>query len=109
MRSSATTKALHPAPASAPSASPNDFPRPARRPLRAYAFDPSRGRMLDNEMKISVSYRDLLPGPVVVTRGQDDDGWAQDAIAVVDYDGVTRRYYKPIDPGHPRVQSTISI
>jgi hypothetical protein len=65
--------------------------------------------MLDNEMKISVSYRDLLPGPVVVTRGQDDDGWAQDAIAVVDYDGVTRRYYKPIDPGHPRVQSTISI
>jgi len=58
--------------------------------------------MLDNEMEISVSYRDLLPGPVV-TRGHDDDGWSQDAIAVVDYDGATRRYYKPVDLGHPRV------
>jgi hypothetical protein len=59
--------------------------------------------MLDNEMEISVSYRDLLPGPVVTRGHDDDDGWAQDAIAVVDYDGVARRYYKPIDLGHPRV------
>src|SRR5271156_1642457 len=32
-------------------------PAPNRRPLRVYAFDPSRGKRLGNEMQIDVRYR----------------------------------------------------
>ena len=63
---------------------------PARRPLRVFAFDPSRGRLLGNEMQLDVRYRKLGPGPV-------DLSGAHDQIAVVDYDGARRKYYEPVD------------
>lgn len=63
---------------------------PVRRPLRAYAFDPSRGRQLGNQMKLDVRYRKLHPGPVTV----DHD---PDAIAVIDYDATRGTYYTPVD------------
>lgn len=75
---------------------PTEIPQPATRPLRVYAFDPSHGRLLGNEMEIDLQYRDLAPGPVDVSH-------AHDAIAVIDYDASTKRYYKPIDLNDPRV------
>ena len=38
---------------------------PATRPLKAYAFDPSAGKLLGNEMTMNVRYEELYPGPVV--------------------------------------------
>lgn len=73
-----------------------DLPRPARRPLRVYAFDPSRGRMLGNEMQIDVRYRRLAPGPM-------DRSGAADQIAVVDYDASRNTYYRPVDLDDPFV------
>ncbi len=49
---------------------------PTYRPLRVYAFDPSRGRLLGNEMQINVRYRQLAPGPM-------DKSGAYDQIAIV--------------------------
>jgi hypothetical protein len=69
---------------------------PSRRPLRVYAFDPSRGRLLGNEMQIDVRYRSLAPGPV-------DTSGAHDQIAVVDYDASRRTYYLPVDLDNPFV------
>jgi len=66
------------------------IPPPARRPLRVFAFDPSRGRLLGNEMQINVRYRRLAPGPV-------DLGGAYDQIAVVDYDATRKKYYEPVN------------
>src|SRR4029453_18363911 len=63
---------------------------PVTRPLKAYAFDPSAGKLLGNEMTMQVRYQQLQPGPVV----RDS---ARDAIAVVDYDGANRTYYAPVD------------
>jgi hypothetical protein len=37
---------------------------PRVRPLKAYAFDPSMGRYLGNEMTFQVKYEKLLPGPI---------------------------------------------
>src|SRR5262249_35722679 len=65
-------------------------PTPARRPLRVYAFDPSRGKVLGNEMQISVGYRPLAPGPVELSRARDE-------IAVLDYDIGRGVYYSPVD------------
>jgi hypothetical protein len=70
------------------------LPQPERRPLRVYAFDPSRGRVLGNEMRIDVRYRPLAPGPV-------DRSGAHDQIAVVDYDASTNAYYRPVDLDDP--------
>jgi hypothetical protein len=70
--------------------------RPVVRPLDAYAFDPSAGKLLGNEMTMNVRYQDLDPGPVV-------RDLVPDAIAIVDYDGANRTYYKPIDLDHPYV------
>lgn len=69
---------------------------PARRPLRVYAFDPSRGRLLGNEMQIDVRYRPLGPGPI-------DMSGAFDQIAVVDYDSTRDVYYRPVDLDEPFV------
>lgn len=89
----ATTVAAVPsAPAKVPSAE-----RPDERPLRAYAFDPSRGRLLGNEMSLSIRNVDLAPGPVVRPNGHHD------AIAVVDYDGQTGAYYRPVDLNDPNI------
>lgn len=90
-------------PAAAPSsaaepqcAGPTDVERPVVRPLEAYAFDPSAGKLLGNEMTMNVRYQDLDPGPVV-------RDLLPDAIAIVDYDGANKTYYKPIDLDHPHV------
>jgi len=64
---------------------------PVTRPLKAYAFDPSAGKLLGNEMSMDVRFQELDPGPVV------RDRWAPNAIAIVDYDGANKRYYKPVD------------
>src|SRR5437016_667063 len=67
---------------------------PTRRPLRVYAFDPSRGRMLGNAMQMNVRYRALAPGPTD-TRG------ALDQIVVIDYDVARKKYYRPVDLDEP--------
>jgi hypothetical protein len=77
----------------------NFRPPPTRRPLRVYAFDPSRGKRLGNEMQIDVQYRDLKPGPADISK-------ALDRIAVVDYDLTHKKYYRPIDLDDPSVLLT---
>jgi hypothetical protein len=67
---------------------------PPRRPLRVYAFDPSRGRLLGNEMPMHVRYRALAPGPM-------DTSGALDQIAVIDYDVARQTYYRPVDLDEP--------
>jgi hypothetical protein len=66
------------------------------RPLKSYAFDPSAGKLLGNEMSIEVRYQELDPGPVV-------RDFARDGIAVVDYDGANQIYYKPVDLDDKRI------
>jgi hypothetical protein len=73
-----------------------DIDDPVIRPLKAYAFDPSAGKLLGNEMSMGVRYQELDAGPVV-------RDYARDAIAVVDYDGVHKRYYRPVDLDDPKV------
>src|SRR5438477_1037337 len=63
---------------------------PRIRPLKAYAFDPSAGKLVGNEMTMPVRYQRLDPGPVV-------RDYARDGIAVVDYDGANQTYYTPVD------------
>ncbi len=67
---------------------------PLRRPLRVYAFDPSRGRLLGNRMQIDVRYRRLAPGPL-------DRSGAHDQIAVLDYDVSRNKYYRPVNLDDP--------
>jgi len=67
---------------------------PVRRPLRVFAFDPSRGRLLGNEMQINVRYRPLAPGPM-------DKSGAHDQIAVLDYDISQNKYYRPVNLDDP--------
>jgi len=66
-----------------------EVPPPVTRPLKAYAFDPSLGRFIGNEMTIEVKYEKLLPGPV----GKK--------VAVIDYDGANKVFYKPVDLDDP--------
>ena len=75
---------------------PTDPPAPVTRPLKAYAFDPSAGKLFGNEMTMKVRYQQLDPGPVVRERYGD-------AIAVVDYDGANKTYYLPVDLNDPRI------
>jgi hypothetical protein len=67
---------------------------PTRRPLRVYALDPSRGRLLGNEMEIGVRYRPLAPGPM-------EKSGVYDQIAVVDYDASRNKYYRPVNLDDP--------
>src|SRR4029453_1473250 len=67
------------------------IPPPSVRPLKAYAFDPSRGNYLGNEMTLEVKYEKLLPGPI------------GSRIAVIDYDGANRVFYKPVDLDDPSI------
>ena len=53
--------------------------------LRVYAFDPSRGKRLENYLTIPVPYEELEKGPV----GRK--------IAVIDYDASNRCYYEGVD------------
>ena len=66
-----------------------DIPTPDTRPLKCYAFDPSHGKFFGNEMTLGVKYEKLLPGPM------------GERIAVIDYDGANKRFYKPVDLDDP--------
>jgi hypothetical protein len=67
------------------------FAQPERfvRPLRVFAFDPSRGNRLGNVMTIRLPYEPLQRGPI----GQ--------RVAVIDYDGSRDRFYPPVDLDDP--------
>ena len=64
---------------------------PAKRPLKVYAFDPTMGRKLGNNLTVEVRYEPLAPGPV------------GERFAVVDYDGSTKGYYRPVDLDDPNI------
>ena len=68
-----------------------EIPRPDTRPLKVYAFDPSAGRLVGNDMSASVRYEALKPGPV------------GERFAVIDYDGAQKKYYDPVDLEHADV------
>jgi hypothetical protein len=73
-----------------------DVDDPVTRPLKAYAFDPSAGKLLGNEMSMEVRYQELDPGPVV-------RDFSRDAIAVIDYDGANKKYYEPVNLDDPAI------
>jgi len=98
--SGAAAPAATPSPAPAPSTArvasdlyePKiEYPQPANRPLQVYAFDPTLGRHLGNVMTINVRYEPLQPGPV------------GSRIAVVDYDGSTKKFNLPVALDDPKV------
>jgi hypothetical protein len=74
-----------------------DLGEPASRPLKAFAFDPSQGTLLGNQMQLSVRYEQLDPGPVV------RDKFAWDGIAIIDYDASNGVYYQPVDLEDPKI------
>ncbi len=65
--------------------------KPAARPLRVYAFDPSAGRYVGNEMVAEVRYEELKPGPV------------GERFAVIDYDASEKVYYEPVNLDDPSI------
>jgi len=69
----------------------SDYQMPAFRPLKVYAFDPSRGRTLGNHMSINCQYEKLSPGPV------------GSHIEVIDYDANNKCYYPAVNLDEPRV------
>jgi hypothetical protein len=64
---------------------------PPHRPLKVYAFDPTRGRTLGNYMTINTPYERLQPGPV----GK--------YLEVIDYDANNKSYYQPVNLDDPWV------
>lgn len=74
-----------------------DLGRPMARPLKGYAFDPSQGTLLGNQMAMAVRYEDLDPGPVV------RDPYAWDGIAIIDYDASNNVYYEPVNLDAPGI------
>src|SRR5215217_2002509 len=66
-----------------------ETPTPETRPLKCYAFDPSQGKFFGNEMTLEVKYEKLLPGPI------------GERIAVIDYDGANKQFYKPVNLDEP--------
>jgi hypothetical protein len=64
---------------------------PPHRPLRVYAFDPTRGHTLGNHMTIEIPYEDLAPGPI------------GDYLEVIDFDATNNCYYLPVDLDDPKV------
>ena len=62
---------------------------PKKRPLSVYAFDPSAGRLLGNEMVLTVRYEPLKPGPL------------GERFAVIDYDGGQKTLYSPVNLDDP--------
>src|SRR5918992_796420 len=69
----------------------DDFKMPPYRPLKVYAFDPTRGRTMGNYMIINTPYERLKRGPV----GR--------YLEVIDYDANNKCYYQPVDLDDPRV------
>ena len=70
---------------------PVPYDAPSVRPLRVYAFDPTRGRSVTNIMTIDVEHEALAPGPI----GR--------YLAVVDYDASNDCFYEPVDLDDPNV------
>lgn len=68
-----------------------EIPTPSVRPLSVYAFDPSLGNFVGNQMVTTVRYEKLCPGPV------------GERFAVIDYDGSQNTFYKPVDLDDPRL------
>jgi hypothetical protein len=66
-------------------------PQPKFRPLKVYAFGPSRGGDRGNIQTLAVPYEKLAPGPVGAR------------IAVVDYDTSNRCFYDPVDLDDPLI------
>jgi hypothetical protein len=64
-------------------------PMPTIRALQVYAIDPSTGSFSRNYMTVHVPWEKLAPGPT----GRK--------IGVVDYDGVNKCYYPPVDLDDP--------
>lgn len=67
------------------------YDTPSRRPLKAYAFDPSHGRTLGNYMTVNVPHEKLALGPV------------GDYLKIIDYDASNDCYYQPVDLNDPAV------
>jgi len=67
------------------------YQMPTFRPLKVYAFDPTRGRTLGNHMRINCQYERLSPGPVGLH------------VEVIDYDANNKCYYQPVNLDEPRV------
>ncbi len=63
----------------------NFYDEPSSRPLKVYAFDPSRGRTLGNYMTVNVPYEKL------------ENGLVGKYVAVIDYDASNNCYYNPVD------------
>lgn len=67
-------------------------PSPPRiRPLKVYAFGPSRGADRGNVQTLNVPYEKLAPGPVGAR------------VRVVDYDATNRCFYDPVDLDDPLI------
>jgi hypothetical protein len=64
---------------------------PLFRPLKVYAFDPTRGRTLGNHMLINTPYEKLEPGP----KGRQ--------LEVIDYDANNECYYQAVDLEDPKI------
>src|SRR5688572_33110391 len=63
---------------------------PLRRPLKVFALDPMRSRGAPGGLSIDIANDpDLQPGP------------CGDRVRVVDYDGVKKRFYEPVDLNDP--------
>jgi hypothetical protein len=71
-------------PRSRPSRQPTRGPS-ERRPLKIFAFDPTRGSRFGNHLTVSVPYEPLEQGPI----GRQ--------IAVIDYDASNDRYYEAVN------------
>lgn len=67
----------------------SNIPPPSTRPLKVFAFDPSAGRYIGNQMKLDVKYEKLKPGPI------------GERVAVIDYDGANKVFYTPVNLDHP--------
>jgi hypothetical protein len=64
---------------------------PGWRPLKIYAFDPTRGRKLGNYTTVKVRNEPVEPGPI------------GEYLAVIDYDASNKKYYQPVDLNSPEV------
>ncbi len=67
------------------------YDEPSNRPLKVYAFDPSRGRTLGNFMTVDIPFEEL------------SNGLTGDYLEVIDYDASNDCYYQSIDLNHPSV------
>ncbi|MEJ7860891.1 MAG: hypothetical protein WKF90_04555 [Pyrinomonadaceae bacterium] len=61
------------------------YDEPTNRPLKVYAFDPSRGKTLGNYMTVNVPYEKLK------------NGLAGKYLEGIGYDASNKCYYQPVD------------